>query len=207
MSDMPLSNPLEKKENDVTKGYEMLHIIERNDQGLTLRQQQAAELLALGKSKTEVATTVGVSRQQLHRWDKNVYFRSAVSMNHAELWIGNKERLRGLAGKAVAVIENEIEGGNLKAAVELLKIIGMANGKAALTKQGKSVDDLLEIEAANQVDSFLETWDKPATTQEAMQREFAYRPKLIQDKLKRLKAMTKPPEDEVEDITPEEEVQ
>ena len=83
----------------------------------------------------------------------------------------------------------------------------MSNGKVSLTKNGKSVDDLLEIEAANQTDSFLATWDTPTTTQEALQREFAYRPKLIQDKLKRLKAMTKPPEEEEEDVTPEEEAQ
>lgn len=196
-----------EEKNDVTKGSKMLHIIERNEQGLTLRQRQAVELLALGKSKTEVAAAVGVSRQQLHRWDKNVYFRSAVSMTHAELWKENRERLRGLAGKAVAVIENEIDGGNLKAAVELLKIIGMSQGKVALTKQGKSVDELLEIEAANQADYFLATWDKPTTTQEALQREFAYRPMLIQDKLKRLKATANVPEDEEEEISPEEEAQ
>ena len=198
---------MDAEKTEFTECDKRLHIQERNDQGLTLRQQQAVELLALGKTKTEVAAAIGVSRQQLHRWDKNVYFRSAVSMTYAAQWIGNKERLRGLAGKAVAVIENEIDGGNLKAAVELLKIIGMANGKAALTKQGKSVDDLLEIEATDQVDSFLATWDKPATTQEALQREFAYRPKLIQDKLKRLRATSKVPEDEDEEAAPEEEVQ
>lgn len=195
------------EKNEGTECVKRLHIQERNEHGLTQHQQQAAELLALGKSKTEVAAAIGVSRQQLHRWDKNVYFRSAVSMTHAELWKENKERLRGLAGKAVAVIENEIDGGNLKAAVELLKIIGMSNGKVALTREGKSVDNLLKIEAANQADSFLATWDKPTTTQEALQREFGYRPMLIQDKLKRLKAMMKPPEDEAEGATPEEEVQ
>lgn len=76
---------------------------------------------------------------------------------HAEVWQESKERLRGLAVKAVDVIGNEIEGGNLKAAVELLKIVGFSNGKIALAQPGKSVEDLLEIESAKYVDDYLST--------------------------------------------------
>ena len=119
--------------------------------------------------------------------------------NHADLWQENKQRLRGLSAKAVDVIEQELESGNLKAAVELLKIVGMSNGRIALVQAGKSIDDLLEIDAAKDVDVFMADWEKPATTNEAFQREFAYRPAFIKDRVKRLKAMAKVPEDKAEE--------
>lgn len=185
---------------EFTECDKSLRIQERNENKLTPRQQQAVELLALGKSKTEVASEVGVSRQQLHRWDKNVYFRAAFSKRHAELWQENKERLRGLAGKAVAVIESELESGNLKAAVELLKIVGLSGGKIALAQPAKSVDDLLEIEAAKLTDAYMSNLVRPSTTQEVFAREFVERPALIRSNLLRLKAMTKPPDDNDEEV-------
>ena len=190
---------------NLTKADKTLHIQKRNENGLTLRQQQAADLLALGESKTKAAAAVGVSRQQLHTWVQNVYFRSAVSKRHAEVWQESKERLRGLAVKAVDVIGNEIEGGNLKAAVELLKIVGLSNGKIALVAQpGKSVEDLLEIESAKYVDDYLSTLDKPSTTQEVLQREFGLRPEMIKNNLRRLQVIAKVPEDKAEELKPEE---
>lgn len=190
---------------NLTKADKTLHIQKRNENGLTLRQQQAADLLASGESKTKAAAAVGVSRQQLHTWIQNVYFRSAVSKRHAEVWQESKERLRGLAVKAVDVIGNEIEGGNLKAAVELLKIVGLSNGKIALVAQpGKSVEDLLEIESAKYVDDYLSTLDKPSTTQEVLQREFGLRPEMIKNNLRRLQVIAKVPEDKAEELKPEE---
>ena len=189
----------EKKNSSLAKTDKTLRIKERNEYGLTQRQQKAAELLAAGKTKNTVAEEVGISRQQLWEWGKNVFFRSAVSRIHSDLWIENKQRLRGLGGKAVDVIEQELESGNLKAAVELLKIVGMSNGRIALVQAGKSIDDLLEIDAAKDVDVFMADWEKPATTNEAFQREFAYRPAFIKDRAKRLKAMAKVPEDKAEE--------
>ena len=192
---------------NLTEADKSLHIQKRNENGLTIRQQQAADLLALGESKTKAAAAVGVSRQQLHTWVQNVYFRSAVSKRHAEVWQESKERLRGLAVKAVDVIGNEIEGGNLKAAVELLKIVGLSNGKIALAQPAKSVEDLLEIESAKQVDSYMAKLDTPTTSQEVFQREFGLRPEMIKNNLRRLQVIAKVPEDKTEELKPEEEVQ
>jgi len=155
--------------------------------------------LAAGKTKNTVAEEVGISRQQLWEWGKNVFFRSAVSRIHSDLWVENKQRLRGLGGKAVDVIATELDSGNLKAAIELLKLIGLSNGKIALAQQGKSVDDILEIDATQYIDEVMKKWDKPSTGQEALQREFGDRPWLIKDRVKRLKNMVVVPEDEEEE--------
>ena len=167
MSDVAVSSLVERKDKDITKTDKTLHIRERNEYGLTQRQQKAAELLAAGKTKNTVAEEVGISRQQLWEWGKNVFFRSAVSKIHADLWVENKQRLRGLGGKAVDVIATELDSGNLKAAVELLKLIGLSNGKIALAQQGKSVDDILEIDATQYIDEVMlviPLWEKGVVT-------------------------------------------
>jgi len=199
MSDVAVSSLVERKDKDITKTDKTLHIRERNEYGLTQRQQKAAELLAAGKTKNTVAEEVGISRQQLWEWGKNVFFRSAVSRIHSDLWIENKQRLRGLGGKAVDVIATELDNGNLKAAVELLKLIGLSNGKIALTQQGKSVDDILEIDATQYIDEVMEKWDKPSTGQEALQREFGDRPWLIKDRVKTMRKAAVVPEDDEEE--------
>ena len=199
MSDVAVSSLVERKDKDLAKTDKTLHIKERNEYGLTQRQQKAAELLAAGKTKNTVAEEVGISRQQLWEWGKNVFFRSAVSRIHSDLWGENKQRLRGLGGKAVDVIATELDNGNLKAAVELLKLIGLSNGKIALAQQGKSVNDILEIDAAKYVDKIMEKWDKPSTGQEALQREFGDRPWFIKDRVKTMRKAAVVPEDEEEE--------
>jgi hypothetical protein len=199
MSEVAVSNLVEEKDKDVTKTDKTLHIKERNEYGLTQRQQKAAELLAAGKTKNVVAEEVGISRQQLWEWGKNVFFRSAVSRIHSDLWVENKQRLRGLGGKAVDVIATELDSGNLKAAVELLKLIGLSNGKIALAQQGKSVDDILEIDATQYIDEVMEKWDKPSNVEETLQRELGDRPWLIKDRVKIMRKVAVVPEDEEEE--------
>ena len=41
------------------------------------------------------------------------------------------------------IIVTELDSGNLKVAVELLKLVGLSNGKIALAQTGNSVDDIL----------------------------------------------------------------
>ncbi len=187
-----------KTANYHTKADIRLNIQARNENGITPRQQQAADLLALGKTKTEAADAVGVSRQQLSLWGQNPFFRSAISMRQSELWQVNKDRLRGLAGKAVDVIEKELDSGNYKSAVELLKIIGLSNGKIALVQPGKTAGDFMQMDAEKQADAEMATWDKPTSPQEVLQRQFGDRPRLIQNKVNLMKIITKPPEDVIE---------
>ena len=205
MSDVAVSSLVERKDKDITKTDKTLHIRERNEYGLTQRQQKAAELLAAGKTKNTVAEEVGISRQQLWEWGKNVFFRSAVSRIHSDLWVENKQRLRGLGGKAVDVIATELDSGNLKAAIELLKLIGLSNGKIALAQQGKSVDDILEIDATQYIDEVMEKWDKPSTGQEALQRELGDRPWPIKDRVNIMRKAAVFPENEEKNVNPGEE--
>jgi len=200
MSEVEVSNLVEDKDTEfITKPDKTLHISERNEYSLTQRQQKAAELLAAGKNKKEVAEEVGISRQQLWEWGKNAYFRSAVSIIHADLWVENKQRLRGLSGKAIDVIATEIDNGNLKAAVELCKLVGLSNGKIALTQQGKSVGDILEMDATVLIDERFRREEKPRTIEETFLRYSHWRPYYIRGTATISKIRLKVPEDKEEE--------
>ena len=179
---------------DITEPDESLHKNERNEYKLTPRQQMAAELLAAGKSKTATAEEVGISRQQLWEWEKNVYFKSAVSRLHADLWVENGQRLRGLGARAVDVIEKEIDGGNVKAAIALLKTIGMSNGKIALQRKGKTVEDFLAIEAEKEADAIIASWPAEDPMQQITYMVKA-KPLIVKEKVQNMLKDIEPPED------------
>ena len=179
---------------DLTEPDESLHKNERNEYKLTPRQQMAAELMATGKSKTATAEEVGISRQQLWEWEKNVYFKSAVSKIHADLWVENVQRLRGLGARAVDVIEREIDGGNVKAAIALLKTIGMSSGKIALQRKGKTVEDFLAIEAEKEADAIIASWPAEDPMQQLTYMVKA-KPQIVKDKVQNMLKDIEPPED------------
>ena len=180
---------------DITEPDETLHKTERNEYSLTPRQQMAAELLAAGKSKKATAIEVGISRQQLWEWEKNVYFKSAVSRIHADLWVDNAQRLRGLGARAVDVIEKEIDGGNVKAAIALLKTIGMSNGKIALQRKGKTVEDFLSIEAEKEADDIIASWSAEDDPMQQLTYMVKVKPQIVKEKVKVMLRGIEPPED------------
>ena len=182
-------------QKNLTKSYETLHKKERNEYNLTPRQQKAAELLAAGRSKASVAEDVDISRQQLWEWEKNVYFKSAVSRIHADLWVENAQRLRGLGTRAVDVIEKEIESGNVKAAIALLKTIGMSNGKIALQRKGKTVEDFLAIEAEKEADDIIASWSAEDDPMQQLTYMVKVKPQIVKEKVKVMLRGIEPPED------------
>lgn len=93
---------------------------------LTVREIKAIDELLIGKSITDTAVVVGVSRETLSRWKNgNPNFIAEFNRRQQENTEGAAIRLRSLLGKAVDVLEESLKAGNLKAAVELLKIVDM----------------------------------------------------------------------------------
>ncbi|MBP2641034.1 MAG: hypothetical protein H6Q66_1985 [Firmicutes bacterium] len=171
----------------------------RLENGLTVKQMNAAELLAFGKKVQEVADTAGISRHQLWVWQKNPYFVSAISKYRAELWGNSKQRLRGLVDKSVDVLEQAIESGDLKAAIELLKIVGL-NGKIGNPGLPQSIDEVLTVEATKMVDASLAKipFDDPM---EELDVRLRVRPSLIYKQVKKLNNKLAFPEEEAYEAT------
>jgi hypothetical protein len=91
---------------------------------LTPEQQNAIDLLILGKSDREVAEGVGVAREAVTRWrSDNPLFIAELNRQRQALWADARERLRALVGKAVAVIEQAMQEGDLGAVIGVLKAV------------------------------------------------------------------------------------
>src|SRR5215510_4239607 len=96
---------------------------------LTTEQENAIDALMTGKSDREVAEAVGVTRWSVQQWRTgHPVFMATLQQRRAELWGTTGERLRALMVRAVENVQIAVEGGDLKASIELLKITGMHGG-------------------------------------------------------------------------------
>jgi hypothetical protein len=96
---------------------------------LSVEQESAVDLLLTGKSDREVGEMVGVSRWTIQQWRTgHPVFMNTLQQRRAEVWGTTGERLRSLMSKAVDNLATAIEGGSLKASIELLKVTGMYGG-------------------------------------------------------------------------------
>ena len=98
-----------------------------SDWALTPQQETAVDLLASGKTVTDTATAIDVTRQTVSEWlNHHPGFQAALNGRRQELWIGMTDSLRGLLPKAMEVLTQELEGEHpLLAAVHVLKACGL----------------------------------------------------------------------------------
>jgi len=98
---------------------------------LSGKKEKALELLLAGKTVTQVAKEIRVSRQTLSEWkNHDPLFIAELNRRRAELWDAVRERLRGLLSQAVDVLEEDltsVEDRRLRqqAAVHILKALGI----------------------------------------------------------------------------------
>lgn len=112
------------KKQPATQCYARLH-----GDGLTVTQLSAVDLLAAGKNDTEAANELKLNRVTVTRW--RLYsptFQAALNVRRAEVWGSAADRLRALVPKAVGVLAEALESGELDlrygAALDLLKLAG-----------------------------------------------------------------------------------
>ena len=88
-----------------------------------------AEMLT-GKTITDAATAAGVERITVHRWlRENFAFQAAWNRDRQELRRETYARLERLAAKAADCLEKAIDGGDVKAALEIIKGTGILGRK------------------------------------------------------------------------------
>lgn len=110
------------------------------DRQLSDKQEQAIELLVAGKTVTEAAKELGISRQTLVEWrEHDPAFVAEINRRRQEIWQGGVERLRSLVDRAVAVLEEDLQSGDRRlrqtAAVHVLRAVGLY-GKDRLAPSG-----------------------------------------------------------------------
>src|SRR5690349_18346081 len=88
--------------------------------GPTVQQEQAIDLLVLGKTHAEVAEALGVSRVTVTKWHRyDPYFQAGLNGRRRELWEASRERVQALIPKALARVERALEGDELNARTAL----------------------------------------------------------------------------------------
>jgi hypothetical protein len=100
------------------------------DARLTPQQGAAVDLLTSGKTLTDTAAALEVDRATVSGWvNHHPPFIAALNSRRQELWESQVETLRGLLPKALAVLQQELEGDTpLPAAIQVLKSCGLATG-------------------------------------------------------------------------------
>ena len=97
--------------------------------GLTPKQEMVADLLAIGRTVTDAANEVGVSRQTVSQWLHHHHaFQAALNQRRADAWSSLLDRLAALVPKALDVLLRETEQPgprSLEAAVHILKACGI----------------------------------------------------------------------------------
>ena len=120
------------------------------DWTLAPQQETAVDLLASGKTVTDTAAAVEVTRQTVSEWlNHHPGFQAALNSRRQELWVGMTDALRGLLPKALEVLKCALEGETpLPAAVHVLKACGLYGMPAP---QGPTeVEDAVIAEKARQ---------------------------------------------------------
>lgn len=93
---------------------------------LTPQKAAAADLLASGRTVTDTAEAVGVTRQTISEWlNRSNTFQAGVGRRRGEVWDCAVDRLQGLLPKALDLIERELQGNSLAAALAVLKAAGL----------------------------------------------------------------------------------
>ena len=106
---------------------------DRTGQELSVAQLNAVDLLGTGTTDQEAAAAVGVTRQTVNGWrNSNPYFQAELNRRRQELWGVAVDQLRALLPRAVAVLAEELDGGNdrVRVAVDLLRLGGLDRTKA-----------------------------------------------------------------------------
>jgi hypothetical protein len=84
---------------------------------LSAQQALAVDLIAAGRSLTEAAALVGLTRQTLSGWNQTPRFRAALNMRREELWSASVDQLRGLLPAAVEAVASELRQGGWPAPI------------------------------------------------------------------------------------------
>lgn len=97
----------------------------KREQGLTIEQFNAIDLLVLGKTDQDVADKVGVNRVTVTKWrNYDIYFQAELNKRRKEIWNSSIDRMRALLPKAMERLEQEVDSEHgWKIALELIKLI------------------------------------------------------------------------------------
>lgn len=101
---------------------------DKGRQSLSIEQQNAIDMLVLGKTDREVAEAVGVSRQTVCGWRLyHPQFQAGLNLRRQAIWGTAVDKLRSLVPKSLEILERELDQADepAKIALGILKLAGL----------------------------------------------------------------------------------
>ncbi len=86
-----------------------------------------------GETVTAAAKTANVNRATVHRWLNDPDFLAALNSHRSELRDTQHHRLARLASKAIELVEQALEDGDIRTALAVLRGNGLLAGQAPPT--------------------------------------------------------------------------
>lgn len=95
---------------------------------LTPSQDAVIDALLAGKTQAEAAALAGVAAETVSRWKRdNLLFVATWQNRRRQVWDAHAQRLRNLAGRALDVVEQGLDAGDLRAAALVLKSVSLSD--------------------------------------------------------------------------------
>jgi len=116
---------------------------------LTMRQEQALEMMLEGVSDGDIAQKIGVTRQTVNNWRNNDYhFRFMLSQRRLQVWEKRRDEMADLYQEAMTVVRKELKSRNaktrFKAAAQILKMPALQD-----SLKNKGTQDINQLEEEN----------------------------------------------------------
>jgi hypothetical protein len=100
----------------------------KREHGLTVKQENALDLLVQGETDAAVAEVVGVNRVTVTKWrNYDAHFQAELNIRRKQVWGTSVDRLRSLLPRALDVLEAELDHGKQRGrtALEILRMAGL----------------------------------------------------------------------------------
>jgi hypothetical protein len=123
----------------------------KREHGLTIKQENAIDLLVLGETDASTAESVGVSRPTVTKWrNHDPCFVAELNRRRRDLWGSSLDRLRSLLPRALEALEEELADGKQRGrtAVEILRLAGLdasSQNRSWLEREGVGMTDAQAI--------------------------------------------------------------
>jgi hypothetical protein len=122
---------------------------EGDTRALSPAQLAAIEKLLLGAKIVDAASAAGVDRRTVHRWLKGDRdFQAELNRRRNDLTMALDDHLRRIALDGLDAVEEAVRGGNVNAALAVLRGIGALSGQ----RQPPRIEDPDDLEQGDRTD-------------------------------------------------------
>lgn len=147
----------------------------KREQGLTIEQLNAIDLLVVGETDQEVADKISVNRVTVTKWrNYDIYFQAELNKRRKEIFGASIDKMRALVPKALERLEQEFDSKyGWKIALEIIKLAGLESNhikNIGHDNSDKILNELAEKRMTEELFSTTSEYSKQQLLKEYQQR-------------------------------------